>query len=357
MRKNVAVLLGLMVTVFLLPALTYAVSADQCDFNDDNDIDWKDLSVITRNWLLDCSTHDCNGADLDSSGSVNLVDFTLFAEYWNPDANLACLLMACHCLADRGQEKLYLWQSNDGIDWKLLNGGPSYSAPEYVIRDPSIFKHTDGKYYICYTNNNISPQNFTGTRFGVASSPDLVVWTHVCWVDFGSVSYVWAPEWFIDTDGSVHIFVAVDYIIKEVHPTNSTFTAWSSPVTITGTNFPQKMIDPFIIYRDGTYYLWYVNDHGVAGADSTIEYASSSSLTSGYTVIESGDWAGWGHPREGESLVHLGGSNWRIYLQTQLGAMYWSESYDNWQTWTGKVLLTDDQPDLVIGHGTVIHSQ
>jgi len=352
MRKNVAVLLGLVVTVFLLPALTYAVSADQCDFNDDNNVDWKDLSVITRNWLLDCSTHDCNGADLDSSGSVNLVDFTLFAEYWNPDANLACLLMACHCLADRGQEKLYLWQSTDGIDWNLLNGGPSYSAPEYVIRDPSIFKHTDGKYYICYTNNNTSPQNFTGTRFGVASSPDLVTWSHVCWVDFGGAYYVWAPEWFVDTDGSVHVFVAVNYQIKEVHPTDSTFTAWSSPVTITGTDLPASKIDPYMVKLGSTYHLWYKRE---IGGQNYIEYASSSSLTSGYTVIYSGDWAGWGQ-KEGECLVRLNDGSWRIYFNDIIGATYYSDSYDNWQTWTEKVLLTDDQPDLVIGHGTVIHS-
>ena len=354
MRKNVAGLVGLTVflLLFTLPSPAYAVSADQCDFNNDNNIDWKDLSVITRNWLLDCSTHDCNGADLDSSGTVNLVDFTLFAEYWNPDANLACLLMACHCLADRGQEKLYLWQSDDGIDWMLLNGGPSYSAPEYVIRDPSIFKHTDGKYYICYTNNNISPQNFTGTRFGVASSPDLAAWTHICWVDFGGASYVWAPEWFIDDDGSVHVFVAVDFSIREIHPTNSSFTAWSSPVTITGTDFPVYMIDPYMVKLGGTYYLWYKNE--VSG-QKYIEYASSSSLTNGYTVIKSGDWAGWGQ-KEGECLVRLDDQIWRIYFNDIIGATYYSDSYDNWQTWTAKVLLTDDQPDLVIGHGTVIHS-
>jgi len=342
MRKNAAILLGLMVTVFILPAFTCSASAQQCDFNDDNNVDWKDLSVITRNWLLDCSTHDCNGADLDSSGYVNLVDFTLFAEYWNPPSSPSCLLMACHCLTDRGQEKLYLWQSDDGISWNLLNGGPSYSAPEYVIRDPSIFKHTDGKYYICYTNNNTSPQNFTGTRFGVASSPDLVAWTHVSWVDFGSVSYVWAPEWFIDTDGSVHIFVAVDYIIKEVHPTNSTFTTWSGPVIVLNGG-----IDPYIIKLGGTYYLWYRDNA------KYIVYASSSSLTGGYTTIKTGDWAGWGK-REGDCLVLLDNGVWRMYFNPELGAVYYSDSFDNWQTWTAPLLITDDSDTLTPGHGTVI---
>jgi hypothetical protein len=47
-------------------------------------VDVNDLNVIANYWLYnDCSGNsDCNGADLDGSDSVNLIDLALFSRFW-----------------------------------------------------------------------------------------------------------------------------------------------------------------------------------------------------------------------------------------------------------------------------------
>jgi hypothetical protein len=262
-------------------------------------------------------------------------------------------LMSSHCTTD---EKLYLWLSSDGLSWNMFNGGASFTPPSGVLRDPSIFEHTDGYYYVVYTNNNTDPCNFQGNRFGVAKSADLVTWIHVCWVSIAESSFVWAPEWFVDTDGSVHIFVAAKgywlnnnfWTIYEMHPANSSLTTWSNPIAITGTSLP-KMIDPFMVKIGNTYHLWYKNED----TSQTIGYADSNSLTSGYVIQKSGDWAGWGQ-KEGDYLTQLDDGTWRIYMTAIVGAVYYSDSNDSWATWTAPVLITDDQSALTPSHGTVV---
>ncbi|MGB8227379.1 MAG: GLUG motif-containing protein, partial [Sedimentisphaerales bacterium] len=289
-------------------------------------------------------------------------------------------LLASHCIGPN-QEKLFLWSSNDGRNWNLLNGGASYVAPEYVIRDPSIFYHTDGKYYVAYTNNdnNNVPHDFRGTRFGIASSPDLITWTHVAWVDAnlaGRYPRTWAPEFvrasdlINSADSNIYIFGAISGIIdgnttglSYIKATTADLSTWSSPVGLplypTGAFTGGAAIDPYIVTKpnDPNFYLFYKNN--------TLGYiclATSLSLTGPYTTIKTGDWAGWkanATPAittniEGPCIKWLGGTSWRMYFQSDVGAMYYSESTDNWATWTAPVLCTDNQSSLTIGHGTVI---
>jgi hypothetical protein len=47
----------------------------------DGDVDWVDLWCLTSNWLdVDCG--DCNGADFDDNGRVDLYDFARMAKNW-----------------------------------------------------------------------------------------------------------------------------------------------------------------------------------------------------------------------------------------------------------------------------------
>jgi hypothetical protein len=55
------------------------------DFEPDGDVDLVDLSYLAQRWLLTgCASPDwCQGADLDHlGGTVNLLDFAIFAENW-----------------------------------------------------------------------------------------------------------------------------------------------------------------------------------------------------------------------------------------------------------------------------------
>lgn len=264
-------------------------------------------------------------------------------------------LMACHnsnLVGMYDSNDLYLFDSNDGKAWRLLNGGSSYHEPVYQFRDPSIFRHTNGNYYITYTTNNLG--GFDGNQIGIIKSSDLVTWTKVCYVKFPNITTAWAPEWYVDPAGIVHIFVMTNYTIKEMHHTVvGDFNNWSTPVSVFGG------YDSYIVQRpnDPNYYMFYVNGN-------YIEVAACATIAGTYTkTTDVNDWAGWranavpaigGWGIEGPCVIWLGGTSWRVYFQRTIGASYWSESNDNWKTWTAPVLCTDNSTAVQIGHGTIM---
>ncbi len=257
------------------------------------------------------------------------------------------------------EQKLWLGVSNNGLAWNTIGRAAVYSPASGSLRDPSIFvldpnevysPQPSVRYLACHTNEG-SPLGFD-----VISSPDLQDWSlvhHVDCTSIASLAHVWAPEWFIDTDGSIHVFVACSnsgttaFQIYETHPTNAALTTWSNPAIVTGTSLPSDMIDPFMVKVGNTYNIWYKND-----STKYIEYLSSTSLTSGYTVTKSGDWASWGSGLEGPSLLQVDSSTWRIYFDKYTAqGIYYSESTDNWATWSAKALITSP---ITMSHGTVV---
>ncbi len=254
---------------------------------------------------------------------------------------------------------LYLHASNDGKKWSYLSQQPLYTPASGTLRDPSLMvidpnafysPQPTTAYWLCHTNEG-SPLGFD-----VISSPDLEAWTLVHHVDCTSIAslvHVWAPEWFIDSDGSVHVFVACSnsgttaFQIYETHPTNAAMTTWSNPVLVTGTSLPTDIIDPFLVKAGSTYEIWCKDD-----STKYIIVLTSTSLTSGYIVAHSGDWASWGSALEGPSLLQVDSSTWRIYFDkyTQLG-IYYSESTDSRATWSAKALITSP---FIPSHGTYL---
>lgn len=182
---------------------------------------------------------------------------------------VAPYLMACFKPAD---EKLYLLTSSNGSSFTQLYAA-IYTPPSGGLRDPSITFHAD-KWWIVYTN--------AGSSFGLASAPagNLSTWTHernVSTAAIAGIDSTWAPEFFIDSDGSFHVFFAAStdsnatHKIYETHPTASDWSTWSTPVDIgLGTNY----IDPFMVKIGSTYHLL-VKNEGAGG----IEIKTSPTLT------------------------------------------------------------------------------
>jgi hypothetical protein len=146
---------------------------------------------------------------------------------------------------------LYMLLSSDGLQWART--AALYTPASGAFRDSSITQIA-GTYYIAYTSG------LSGT-FAIISSPNMFNWTYLTAVNpgFGSSIDVWAPEWFIDTDGTVHVFFASDpsgtFKIYETHPTDGTLLTWSSPVLVLSA--AGQNIDPYVVKISGTYYLWY----------------------------------------------------------------------------------------------------
>ncbi|MFI7294647.1 glycoside hydrolase family 43 protein [Streptomyces sp. NPDC050121] len=246
------------------------------------------------------------------------------------------------------ESNLYVYDSPDATGFTLQRG-PAYTPPSGLIRDPSIFKHTDGFYYLTYTTN------WTGNTIGFARSTDRVNWTFLYnyTIPISGLTRTWAPEWFIDTDGSVNVIVslttastATAFTPYKITATNSALTAWSAPTQLVGIG--PNNIDTFVVKVGSTYHAFTKNE-----TTKYIEYATASSLTGPYTILKTGDWAGFGSWVEGPALVQLDNGGWRLYFDGYRDGKYWySDSYDNFATWSPRT----EVPGLsgFIRHATVL---
>jgi hypothetical protein len=241
------------------------------------------------------------------------------------------------------ESNMYVYEAPDATAFRLLKG-PAYTPPSGLVRDPSIFKHTDGYYYVTYTCA------WTGNQIGVARSSDRINWTFLgnITLSLAGIGNSWAPEWFIDPGGSVNIVLSLHFTADaggvfgpyKVTATNASLTSWSTPVPLTG--IPSSYIDTFVVKIGGTY-------HAFCKSTSTmsIDFARASSLTGPYTVWKTGNFVSY--DGEGPCLVPLDNGGWRLYFEQYRSQLFWfTDSYDTFQTWSAPAQL----PGL---SGTVKH--
>lgn len=268
---------------------------------------------------------------------------------------------------EQSSQNAFILVSSDAKNWSLVKVDSVY-LPSGGVRDPSIF--FDGTtYWMAYTR--VSSPFY---KWGLASSPDLITWTHVLDVDesgIGSTAYAWAPEWFVDDDGSVHIIVALgsttsNMQLYETHPTATDYSTWSTATAITGSSLPSDMIDGYCLKVSGTYYMFYKND-----SNKYVEVMTSASLTSGYTVQGSGHWlSNWpatsGDGWEGISIVQIDESTWIMCVDSVdvsdngLGyqySIYSGSPGSGWLTGGNWSSLTPSVDPFIKRHGTVIRIQ
>ncbi|MFF3846916.1 glycoside hydrolase family 43 protein [Streptomyces sp. NPDC002328] len=226
-----------------------------------------------------------------------------------------------------------VYQSDDATDFRLAKAS-AYTPPSNRIRDTSVLKHTDGYYYLTYTTHTWQD---VSTTIGFARSADRLNWTFLYDhpVPIANLSRAWAPEWFVDADGSVNVIVSCSTADNEwiftpylLRAADSTLTAWSSPVALSGIG--ANHIDTFIVRLGSTYHAFTKNE-----TTKYIEYGTASRLTGPYTISRTGDWAGWGSYREGPALVQLDNGAWRLFFDGYGdGSYYYSDSYDTFATWS-----------------------
>jgi len=242
-------------------------------------------------------------------------------------------------------ERLMVSVSSDGVSWRNV-GGLLYGST--IVRDPSSW--FDGsKWWVCYTDASVSSVN---SSFSICSSIDLLNWEleKQVVISRANTQNVWAPEWFVDSDGPHIIFTirthSQEYDLFEMHPVADVGGAWSDPVRLTFTSETHKTNDNTIIKAGSLYVLFYQETDTAA-----IQRATSSSLLGPWTIDKTGDWAGWGVGYEGPSVIATG-TKYRIYLSKSSPeapvSYYYSESSDL-LTWSA-VQPLDQQVNMQ--HGT-----
>jgi hypothetical protein len=237
---------------------------------------------------------------------------------------------------------MHAFTSTDGVTWSNL--GRVFSEG---VRDPALL-YWDGSYWVAFTN--VSGPTGAATDLGLLSAPSLTgPWTRVADVSTASAgaTSTWAPQFFVDRDGSVHVLVSLKVSgrrqLYELHPTSPDWTTWSTPVPIRGTGWAANVIDPNLTYWDGIYFMMWKDDD-----TRTICLSTSASPFTGYRAVKTGDWAGWkldSESIEGPQVVDIG-TGWRIYFTANIGwdasHIYYSDTTDRSMTagWSPRAVLS-----------------
>ena len=248
---------------------------------------------------------------------------------------------------DASKQKLSLYTSKNGLDFTLLSN-TGFAGPTGVLRDPSLMKHSDGQYYIAYT---LKSWTTTSASFAIASSPDLKTWTFRTEVpaQVTGVKDTWAPEWFKDPDGSIHLIVSIDTNTTQFKSylytaSDATLSKWDAPVPLgIGPNY----IDTFVVKIGALYHAFTKNE-----TTKFIEHATASTLTGPWTFVGKDNWAGWGSGKEGPALYQLDNGQWRMFLDCYGNCGFLQTSSTDLNTWSS----TTTVPVLsgVVRHGTVL---
>lgn len=229
---------------------------------------------------------------------------------------------------------LMIYTSTDGLNFKLLDD-TKFTGPTGFMRDPSIMRHTDGKYYIAFTTPPSLSCCGDEQSFAIAASPNLKDWTTIAQVPAGVAGTVhtWAPEWFIDSDGSVHVMVTLDLKTYRYEPTDATLTKWGPGkfIGLSGT------IDTQIIKIGNTYHAIIPSRHGTA-----------PSLDGPWTIANNAPQC-----KEAPATVHISGDTWRYYCDDG-GNGHEKSSLTTDQFKTFAALQTLPVVGNEISHGTVI---
>jgi MYXO-CTERM domain-containing protein len=275
-------------------------------------------------------------AALSASGESSAATRYVFATFLGDEAS---------------KQKLSLYTSNNGLDFTLL-AHTGYAGKTGVLRDPSIMKHSDGNYYIAHT---LKSWTTTSASFAIAKSADLRNWTFHTEVPAQvlGVKDTWAPEWFKDSDGSIHLIVSIDTNDTQFKSylytaSDETLGNWQAPTPLgIGPNY----IDTFVVKVGAQYHAFTKNE-----TTKFIEHATASALTGPWTFVGKGDWAGWGSGKEGPALFRLDDGRWRMTMDCygSCGIFLQATSTDL-STWSSSAMV----PGLsgVARHGTVLREE
>jgi len=247
-------------------------------------------------------------------------------------------------------EKLSVYTSTDGLNFKLLSD-TGYGGPTGVLRDPSIMKHTDGKFYIAYT---LQSWTTSSTSFGIASSTDLETWTFLVEVPGGvsGAHFTWAPEWFKDSDG-IHLIVNIDegssaFSAYDFKAKSDDLKTWDPPVAL---GIGPNNIDTFVVKSGATYHAFSKNE-----STKYIEHATASSFHGPWSWVGKNDWAGWGSGKEGIALYQLDDGSWRMFLDCYGGCGFLYADSTNLDEWSETKTVPGGLSGTV-RHGTVLRDE
>lgn len=214
---------------------------------------------------------------------------------------------------------MYMAECTDGGGFNF-EARPCYQVPPagHVFTDADVFfDPVTSKWYAGCINTT----DGTSATWDLYSSTDGNEWLFIQSVDCsaiatGATPQTYKPRFFLDDDNSLHVDLGLgtsssNLNLYEQHPTNRNdlSQAWSTPVIIAGSGLPTHAYDSQTVKEAGTYYKFFSNADNLG----YMNVMSSASLTTGYTMLKTGDWAGLGQNAEGICLIHRADGKWVLY--------------------------------------------
>lgn len=193
------------------------------------------------------------------------------------------------------EEAIRFAVSTDGYNYYALNGNkPVLSSSEISstggVRDPHILRSEDGTTFYMVATDMVSANGWDSNRaFVMLKSTDLVHWTHSIvniqkrYPGQEKLKRVWAPQTVYDHEAGRYM---VYWSMKYGNGPDVIYYAYANDdfTDITGEPHPlfvpkdkKSCIDGDIVYKDGTYHLFYKTE----GHGNGIKTATTRSLTSG----------------------------------------------------------------------------
>lgn len=198
------------------------------------------------------------------------------------------------------QEQLRFAVSEDAKNWYALNGNRPVVGSDTIsesggIRDPHILRGEDDCYYIVATDMKVAANGWKeNPGIVLMKSSDLVNWSHAKinlgkdWPEFSDAYWVWAPQTVYDSKARKYMIYFTlqrtgdnrKSLITYYAYANSDFTAFeSAPRRLFFAKYGS--IDNDIIYKDGTYHLFYkgnTKDENGKEVKNGIQQATSKHL-------------------------------------------------------------------------------
>ena len=271
---------------------------------------------------------------------------------WRNERSTGGAGLAYYSVWNKGQDAdglLHPSMSNDGITFTARTTYNTYTphASSGLCGDPELL-NAAGRIWV-----SMSPGvdfTFTNNTLEIASSTDGDTFTYNCSPDFtatmigGSYNSIWNDPWFVDNDGSVHMFLersqSTNHSQEDVWLVDVTLgdpCTFGTPVQITGTDFPSSYQNPWMTNIAGTYYLFLKDNTLNSG---TYKLYTSTSRTSGFALIRT--MTEWGAPKEAICIIPQG-SERRAYLDADGTGEYYSNSSGGLDgTWTSPSAITCD---------------
>lgn len=196
---------------------------------------------------------------------------------------------------DISQEAICFALSSDGYQFKALNHGQPVMESREIsssggVRDPHILRSEDGKRFYMVCTDMVSARGWESNRAMVLlQSSNLLDWEHAVvniqtrFENQETLKRVWAPQTIFDVEaGKYMIYWSMKHgegedIIYYAYANEAFTDLESEPKPLFLPQDGKSCIDGDIVYKDGTYFLFYKTE----GHGNGIKMARTDRLTSG----------------------------------------------------------------------------